>query len=214
MPEQIRCPSCNAVLRVPDDLLGQQVKCPKCQETFTAALEPAAEPEGIVADLPTPTRRRPSRRPEADDEEYPQYEGDDLDADRPIRRRGRSLRRSEDAEAAVAAPAICLMVLGGLDIVIMVENLMMTVVAMGANGAGNNVPHMAGQVTGAIVGLIFAVVILMGGIRMKQLQSYQLAMTAAILALLPCGNCCIIGLPLGIWALVVLYRPGIKDAFS
>jgi predicted Zn finger-like uncharacterized protein len=38
MPEQIRCPSCNAALRVPDNLLGKNVKCPKCQKTFTACI--------------------------------------------------------------------------------------------------------------------------------------------------------------------------------
>jgi len=53
----------------------------------------------------------------------------------------------------------------------------------------------------------------MGGLKMKKLENYGSVMTACILALLPCGNCCCIGLPLGIWALVVLNRPEVKDAF-
>ncbi len=74
MPEQIRCPSCNAGLRVPDTLLGKTVRCPKCKTSFTAAAEappepePESEPEGIVAE-PTPTARCRPRRPEPDEEE-------------------------------------------------------------------------------------------------------------------------------------------------
>jgi hypothetical protein len=67
----------------------------------------------------------------------------------------------------------------------------------------------------AILSACFAALILIGGIKMKQLQGYGLAMAGCILAMLPCGNClCCIGLPLGIWGLVVLNRPEVKDAFS
>src|ERR1700730_13265153 len=39
------CPSCNRQLRVPEDLLGKQVKCPSCGMTFTAAaFDGAASP--------------------------------------------------------------------------------------------------------------------------------------------------------------------------
>jgi len=36
MPLLIRCTGCNRKFRVQDHLLGKQVKCPKCQTTFTA----------------------------------------------------------------------------------------------------------------------------------------------------------------------------------
>jgi hypothetical protein len=40
-------------------------------------------------------------------------------------------------------------------------------------------------------------------------------MTAAILAMIPClSSCCIVGLPLGIWALVVLSKPEVKSEFD
>jgi hypothetical protein len=49
---------------------------------------------------------------------------------------------------------------------------------------------------------------------MKNLQSYGLAMTASIVAMIPCiSPCCILGLPFGIWALVILNRPEVKAAF-
>src|SRR5437660_10240487 len=39
----IDCPSCSRKLRVPDDLLGKQVKCPTCGHTFGAAATQIAE---------------------------------------------------------------------------------------------------------------------------------------------------------------------------
>ena len=65
-----------------------------------------------------------------------------------------------------------------------------------------------------ILGILFDLVILFGAIKMRQLQNYGLAMTAAILAMLPCGLCCIIGLPFGIWALVILLDANVKAAFQ
>jgi hypothetical protein len=65
-----------------------------------------------------------------------------------------------------------------------------------------------------LVGL--AIVPLIGGIRMRQLRGYGLAMTAAIFALFPCldpGCCLIIGPVAGIWTLVVLSNADVKAAF-
>ena len=57
------------------------------------------------------------------------------------------------------------------------------------------------------------IVMLIGGIKMKKLESYGLAMTASILAMIP-GMSCILALPFGIWSLVVLLRPEVKAAFD
>jgi len=39
-------------------------------------------------------------------------------------------------------------------------------------------------------------------------------MAGSIVAMVPCNICCLLGLPFGIWALVVIVRPEVKDAFS
>lgn len=71
----------------------------------------------------------------------------------------------------------------------------------------------AGVVSG-IVALVAAAVIFYGALKMKRLESHGWAMTASILALAPCiSPCCLVGLPVGIWALVVLVRPEVKAAF-
>ncbi|MBY0523994.1 MAG: hypothetical protein K2R98_11380 [Gemmataceae bacterium] len=58
------------------------------------------------------------------------------------------------------------------------------------------------------------VVIILGSIKMRQLQAYPLAVTASILSLIPqVSPCCCFTLPFGIWALVVLMKPEVKSAF-
>ena len=37
MPTIVHCPSCNCKLQVPPDLLGREVRCPTCKNTFQAA---------------------------------------------------------------------------------------------------------------------------------------------------------------------------------
>lgn len=66
-----------------------------------------------------------------------------------------------------------------------------------------------------IVGAVIGVVILLGTGKMKRLESYQYAMMTAILAMVPClSPCCFLGLPFGIWALVVLNKPEVKSQFQ
>lgn len=67
----------------------------------------------------------------------------------------------------------------------------------------------------SLLGIILSVVILMGALKMKKLENYTFAIIATIMAMVPCiSPCCIVGLPIGIWALVVLNKPEVKGAFS
>jgi hypothetical protein len=60
MPTLIACPRCQRKLRVPDDLVGKNVKCPGCEQPFTAdagtdvtlALPPRTAAEQRVSVLP------------------------------------------------------------------------------------------------------------------------------------------------------------------
>jgi predicted Ser/Thr protein kinase len=65
----------------------------------------------------------------------------------------------------------------------------------------------------AVVSLIvFTSLITVGALKMKRLESYGWAVAASMLAMfITPGN--IIGLPVGIWALVVLRRPEVRAAF-
>jgi hypothetical protein len=70
-----------------------------------------------------------------------------------------------------------------------------------------------GILTG-IIAIICGVVVLLGAMKMKNLQSWAFSLVAAILAAVPClSPCCCIGLPVGIWAIVVLVNKDVKAAF-
>lgn len=64
------------------------------------------------------------------------------------------------------------------------------------------------------LGLTLDVMILVGGLRMHSLRGRTLATVGAICAVIPANSCCCIGIPIGIWALVVLFDPNVKAAFE
>ena len=67
---------------------------------------------------------------------------------------------------------------------------------------------------GALVGILIAVFLVFAWSKMKDLESWGLCVAASILAMVPCVSpCCLIGLPIGIWCLVVLNRPEVKASF-
>lgn len=51
MPAVLQCPSCESKLRVPDDLAGKKVKCPKCNTAFSAEVDGASS--ATAAPAPT-----------------------------------------------------------------------------------------------------------------------------------------------------------------
>lgn len=64
------------------------------------------------------------------------------------------------------------------------------------------------------VGLIQAALMILGAIALKNRRRYALAMTGAAAAVVPCNVCCFTAVPFGVWALVVLARPGTKELFA
>jgi hypothetical protein len=125
-----------------------------------------------------------------------------------------------DPAAAVAGPAIFLMVVGGIGIawqgLLLVLNLLGAGMgAMAGRGGGMAMLQGGLGIVLNIIGLIVGAVIILGALKMKKLQSYNLAMGASIVAMIPCiSPCCLIGLPAGIWALIVLMKPEVKMAFN
>lgn len=52
------------------------------------------------------------------------------------------------------------------------------------------------------------------GLQMLRRRHHAACMGAAIAACLPCSACCCLGIPLGIWVLVVLNREDVRQSFS
>ena len=65
------------------------------------------------------------------------------------------------------------------------------------------------------LGTLISPLVIYGGARMYAAKSYAMARLAAILALIPVTSCCfVLGIPVGIWSLIVLRRPEVKAAFG
>lgn len=136
------------------------------------------------------------------------------------------------AKDAVSVPAVFLIITGVVGLIVVGMNLWMRtkgvdflrqVVENDPNFAQSR-PQMeqflaqlearSGWI-GIGLSLVTSVVTIFGGIQMRNLRLYGLAIAASIVAMLPiAGPCCCIGLPVGIWSLVVLLKPEVKSAFT
>ena len=132
-----------------------------------------------------------------------------------------------NAEAArtVQAPAIVLMLIAGVGFFWSLMSLVLY-----ATGAMRQTwrpihqsPEMdklldaisggAGVAT-SLLGMAVSIFLLFSALQMYRLKHYGLAFAGAIIVMVPCiSPCCCLGLPAGVWALVVLSRPEVKAAF-
>ena len=66
---------------------------------------------------------------------------------------------------------------------------------------------------GGVASLV-SVLMIAGSRHMLALQSYRLAMTAAVLTAIPCVTpCCLLGQVAGVWAALILVQPDVRTAF-
>lgn len=67
----------------------------------------------------------------------------------------------------------------------------------------------------SLISIAASPIIIFGGIQMLRARRYSIALWAAVLALIPLTSvCCIPGIPIGIWALIVLRNPEVRAAFE
>jgi hypothetical protein len=74
-----------------------------------------------------------------------------------------------------------------------------------------------GEIAVAGIGLLFAILTIASGARIRSLRGHGLAVLVSILVCIPClspAGCCLLGQVVGIWSLVVLLSPDVKNAFS
>ena len=127
-----------------------------------------------------------------------------------------SIQLSGPATALMLVSAICIGVLA----LSTVGSIIMLVTGMTAelNEPGQPVPRE----TAVLVRLAWAALMIFvnafifnASRKMKNLEGYDQARSASIMAIVPCiGPCYILGIPFGLWALTVLNRPEIRDAFK
>jgi hypothetical protein len=127
------------------------------------------------------------------------------------------------AAAKVNPPAIALMIVAGLAIMGQLLSIVMNMVGAampfgmpGGSHEADRIMSMMSGTLGVVIGFLMLIVygvVVYGAIKMRQLQNFALALTASIMVMLPCSCCCVLGLPVGIWALVVLNDANVKQSF-
>jgi hypothetical protein len=129
-----------------------------------------------------------------------------------------------DALQQVQGPATGLIVTAALGFLAAIAGLLMNIfgVTMGAAGmqGSEEMPQWVNMMSGglgivqSILAMGMSVLILLGALKMKKLENYTFSIIATIVAMVPCiSPCCLVGLPIGIWALVVLNKPEVKSSF-
>jgi hypothetical protein len=213
--ELIFCPSCNHKLRVPSDLMGQRVQCPKCGTEFTAPPPRArADDDWNAAAPPPPPDDAYAPRPRRED-----------DWDEPPRRTPQRAGRG-----VVIAPGVAVIVMGVFALLSSVFTLvqivadpagfrqqMQQIKAMMPGGGGPQ-PFDPLQVAKIVSGVFIVISLLqiLGGGCMAARRAYPMAIIGAILAIINCNNVliCIPNFAVGIWAMIVLMLPGVRAHFT
>lgn len=129
---------------------------------------------------------------------------------------------TSDPYRDVQLPATFLIAVAAIGILGQLLGLVMNVLGMGMAGladqpGGDAIPMMMQGtmgIIGSIIGILVGAFIIYGALQMKQLVNYPLAVAASAVAMVPClSPCCCLGLPVGIWCLVILMRADVKAAF-
>ncbi|MDX1944359.1 MAG: hypothetical protein SFU86_03055 [Pirellulaceae bacterium] len=133
---------------------------------------------------------------------------------------------SDHAKERLKIPAILLLVLAPIHMLFMLADLIFRIV----NAQTGNVMILGddaapGAKEGALIGIyaggavdvlaiLAQIVVALGAWQMLQVKSRQMALLACILSCIPClSGCCVLGIPLGVWGLIVLNDPQVKQGF-
>lgn len=131
-----------------------------------------------------------------------------------------------NARDALNVPGILFIVIGGIGVLLALMGLL----SSGANQAqlmqAMSDPNFPPQAKDFILKFssmgkflnLFALpvygLVIFGGIQMRNLKMYPLAVATAFVAMIPCQCACCIGIPIGIWALTILFKPEMRAQFS
>jgi len=229
MPIEFRCVQCGRLLQTPDEAAGKQAKCPECgaispipipeQQLRFGPLPGAGPASPSIATPPNGASSIPSAPPATLRPENP-YQSPgacayDFDYwQQPELRAYATSRLSGPASGLIVVAAIGL----ALQAFGIVANLAGMAGPAGPQGGEEaTIQYFAGAVgiAGGILGMGVSVIILIGALKMKRLESYGWATAASILAMIPClSPCCILGLPFGIWGLTTLSDPRVRNTFG
>jgi hypothetical protein len=112
-----------------------------------------------------------------------------------------------------------LIVTGALGVVLTLLFMLMIafggMVALLDKEATDSLPGFGVMGIWGLVALVLSAFDIYAGLQMRKLQGWGLSMAGAIVAMILCFSpCCLLGLPIGIWAVLVLIDEDVKRAFA
>lgn len=130
--------------------------------------------------------------------------------------------------------AICMIVYGGASLLVSLMSVLGQIMQAAQGGAKKQelppetpeifrkLAEMQSSMPPAVqwvsiaLSILMSAIVIVGGIKLLNLKSRPLVMTAAILSILTCFTscCCGLGIGLGIWVLVLISKPDIQDQFE
>jgi hypothetical protein len=189
----VACPTCQRQLRVPDDLVGQYVKCPSCEYVFASAGEPEPEPVR-VAEGSIPTREI-GRAGYEEDDRLRRLEDERIDEE--DRRRNRRTNRRPDKVQAIALMTL----IGGVLAVLVSVGLMATCIGF--------------FWPGTYYSLVAGIFLIVKGSELLGSDASRSAppQATAIMQIINVINLDMINLTMGILTLVFLNEPEVRAYF-
>lgn len=141
---------------------------------------------------------------------------------------GTDLDARERARQAVAGPGMALLVTGILAALGTLLNLVLSLSGAAFKPPAGEIPPEMQQlfdtltqvqgplaIVSAVAGMVISGLIILGAQKLRNLEGFAMVIVACILAMQPCFTfpCCCIGLPIGVWALLVASGKDVKPHF-
>jgi tRNA A-37 threonylcarbamoyl transferase component Bud32 len=126
-------------------------------------------------------------------------------------RRHRSVPRADHLRRSVRTPAYGLMVAGGVQVLVCLALVFFAIPAVAREGGDLGGYTVVGFM--ATLSAAAAVVVLSGAISMLRMKRHLLTMIASAVAMVS-GPAALVGFPFGLWALLVLVRREVREAFE
>lgn len=212
MPIEFRCDSCQHLLRTGDDTAGKKARCPKCGNIQTVpggfnvapTVPPATatDPHSPFVATTQPALGSP-QNPFAEDRATNPYAASHSPQT--------VVATPEAARSKLLGPAIALLVVCGLALMLWLLVAGVGISTVVADGADDEDMMALGMFAVSILTCLLTIV---GAVQMIRLRSYGLALTVAIVAVIPCSCQWILTVPFGIWALIVLSNADVKSQFQ
>ena len=224
MAIQFRCPGCNDIIQADDQHAGTNVRCPSCS---TVMVVPGPQPpDPFSAHQQTPEHQAPrwssppspqlpessepaeSAQPSASD---PYYDPNPYAV--PQEQLRAPLRHRQYAENPLKYPGIFLIALSGAWLAILTLAIIGNTLSLLFGPPPGQPPADAGSIAVQVFLAILQIVVLYGAtcmVRQKDQTSIRIGLVVSLIPI--CGSpCCFLGLPFGIWAMVVLNDPAVQD---